>query len=193
MKKILVLNGNPQKESLSKALAYTYAEGAKGAGAEVKHIDIAELDFKPNLTSGYNKRMDLEPDLLDALDKIKWADHIVVVFPLWWGTLPSLMKGFFDRAFLPGIAFSYREGSPFWDKHFSGKTAHIICTMDAPEWYYRFILWQPGIRALRVSILEFVGIKTIKKTYFGPVRTSTPEQRTKWLETIRITAASFAE
>jgi putative NADPH-quinone reductase len=185
MKKVIIINGNPKKECFNRAIANAYAEGAKDKGAEVRQINISDLDFQPNLAYGYTQRIELEPDLADALEQIKWAEHIVMVFPLWWGTVPALLKGFFDRVFLPGIAFSYRKGSQFWDKLFAGKTAHIICTMDAPAWYYRFILWQPGIRALRVSILGFVGIKTIRKTYFGAVRFSTPESRTRWLNQVR--------
>ena len=47
---------------------------------------------------------------------------------------PALMKGFLDRVLLPGFAFKKREGSVWWDKYLTGKTARLICTLDQPGW-----------------------------------------------------------
>jgi putative NADPH-quinone reductase len=181
MKKILIINGHPNKESFNFALAGACKKGALQTGAEVKEIIISDLQFNPNLTSGYQKRTELEPDLLDAWEKIKWADHLVWVHPVWWGGMPAIAKGFIDRVFLPGFAFQYRENSVWWDKLLSGKTAHILTTMDQPGWYYRFMYGQPSVNQLKKSTLEFCGVKPVKVTFFGPVKSSTPEMRNKWL------------
>ncbi len=82
------------------------------------------MQFNPNLQFGYQKRIELEPDLLGAWEKIKWADHLVWIHPVWWGGLPAITKGFIDRVFLPGFAFKYRENSVWWDRLLKGKTAH---------------------------------------------------------------------
>ena len=95
---------------------------------------IAGLKFNTNLQFGYKKRIELEPDLFEAWEKIKWANHLVWVHPVWWGGLPAITKGFIDRVFLPGFAFQYRENSVWWDKLLKGKTAHIIITLDQPSW-----------------------------------------------------------
>src|SRR5688572_23769632 len=116
MRKIVLINGHPNPASLNFALAAAYKNGAEGAGNEVKEIVIADLQFEPNLRYGYQKRMDLEADLLEAWEKILWADHLVWVHPVWWGGMPALMKGFIDRLFLPGMAFRYRPNSVWWDK-----------------------------------------------------------------------------
>jgi putative NADPH-quinone reductase len=136
-KKILIVNGHPDKESFNYALTEAYKKGAQNSGAEIKEIRIRELNFNPNLEFGYRKRTELEPDLLEAQENLKWADHIVWVYPVWWGSVPAIMKGFLDRVLLPGFAFNKREGSVWWDKYFTGKTARLICTMDQPTWYYR--------------------------------------------------------
>ena len=133
MKNILIINGHPNKDSYNSALVNAYKEGALKAGAEVKEIVIGELQFNPNLISGYQKRTELEPDLLAAWEKIKWADHMVWIHPVWWGGLPAITKGFIDRLFLPGFTFQYKENSVWWDKLLSGKTAHIITTLDFPK------------------------------------------------------------
>ena len=184
MKNILILNGHPNKNSLNFALAEAYYKGAVEAGATVSLIHIGDLIFNPNLAFGYQQRMELEPDLLASLEKIKAADHLIWVHPVWWGGIPALMKGFIDRLFLPGIAFRYRENSVWWDKLFSGKTARIITTLDQPSWYYRLFFGRPSVNQLKKSVLQFCGISPIKVTYVGIVKKSTEKQRLKWVNEI---------
>lgn len=181
-KKILIINGHPNKESLNFGLAAAYKKGAIKSKADIKEIVISELKFSPNLQYGYLKRTELEPDLLDAWEMIKWAEHLVWIHPVWWGGLPAMLKGFIDRLFLPGMAFKPRENSVWWDKLLIGKTAHIITTLDQPSWYYWLVFGKPSVNQLKKATLEFCGIKPVKVTYFGIVKTSTPEQRKKWID-----------
>ncbi len=184
MKKIALINGHPNHESFNFALAEAYKKGVENSGAEIKEIIIRDLDFNPNLQFGYQKRMDLEHDLLKAWEIIRWADHLVWVHPVWWGGLPAITKGFIDRLFLPGLAFKYRENSVWWDKFLKGKTAHIITTIDQPGWYYRMFYGRPSINQLKKSILEFCGVKPVKVTYIGIIKNSKEEQRQKWIEKV---------
>ncbi len=182
--KILLINGHPDHESYNHALAQTYAKNARKAGHEVKEIVIADLEFNPNLQYGYRKRTELEDDLLDAQEKIRWAEHLVWVYPVWWGGVPAIMKGFIDRVFLPGFAFKKREGSPWWDKYLSGKTARLICTMDQPTWYYRLINRAPSHHAMKKLTMQFVGVKKVGISSIGPIRLSKLEFRERWLNKI---------
>ncbi len=185
MKKILIINGHPDQESYNTALAEAYVKGAEmNENHAVKVIHIATLQFNPNLKYGYRKRTELEPDLLDAQEKLKWADHLVWIYPVWWGSIPAIMKGFLDRVLLPGFAFKKRENSVWWDKFFTEKTAHIICTMDQPTWYYRFIYARPSTNAMKKLTLNFIGIRSVKVTSIGPIRLSKDTFRTKWLKKI---------
>lgn len=129
-------------------------------------------------------RTELEPDLLDAQEKIKWADHMVWIYPVWWGSLPAILKGFIDRTFLPGFAFQKRENSVWWDKLLTNKTARIISTLDQPAWYYYLINRQPSNNAMKKMTLEFCGIKPVKVTTIGPLRLSKDEFRHSWLKKI---------
>ena len=181
MKNILIINGHPNKNSFNFGLAEAYKKGATKNGNEVKEIVISALDFKPNLEFGYEKRTELEPDLLKAWEKIKWADHLVWIHPVWWGGLPAIMKGFIDRLFLPGFAFQYRKNSMFWDKLLKGKTAHIITTLDQPSWYYCLMYGKPSVNQLKKSTLNFCGIKQVKVSYFGIVKSSNNNLRERWL------------
>jgi putative NADPH-quinone reductase len=181
---ILLINGHPDKESFNYALADAYKKGALSSGAEVQQINICELKFNPNLEFGYRKRTELEPDLLKAQESIKLADHIVWVYPVWWGSVPALMKGFLDRVLLPGFAFKKREGSVWWDKYLTGKTSRIICTMDQPTWFYRWINKKPSHVAMKKLTMNFIGIKKVRITAIGPLRLSKPEFRQKWLNKV---------
>lgn len=183
-KKIVIINGHPNPNAFNFGIAAAYQEGAKLSGAEVREITIADLKFDPNLKFGYQQRMELEPDLLQAWEDIKWADHLVWVHPVWWGGLPAITKGFIDRLFLPGMAFSYRENSVFWNKLLKGKTARIITTLDQPGWYYWLFFGKPSINQLKKSTLQFCGISPVKITYLGIIKTANANQREKWLQKI---------
>lgn len=183
-KKILIINGHPNKDSFNFAICKAYFDGAKKSGAEIKEITIADLQFNPNLNFGYQKRIDLEPDLIDAWEKIKWAEHLVWVHPVWWGGVPAITKGFIDRLFLPGLAFRYKKDSVWIEKLLKGKTAHIITTLDQPSWYYWLIYGRPSVNQLKKCTLEFCGIKPVKITYFGIVKNANIEQRNKWLQKV---------
>jgi putative NADPH-quinone reductase len=182
MKNILIINGHPHAESFNAGLANAYKNGALRSEADVKEIVIRDLVFNPNLQFGYQKRTELEPDLLDAWEKIKWAQHLVWVHPVWWGGLPAITKGFIDRLFLPGFAFQPRENSLWWDRLLTGKTAHIITTLDQPGWYYWLAFGRPSVNQLKRTTLEFCGVKPVKVTYVGPIKNSTPGQRNRWLK-----------
>ena len=184
MAKILIINGHPDKESFCFHLAQTYHKAASSTKSESKLIHLIDLNFNPILKSGYRLKSELEPDLVKTQQAILHADHLVFVYPNWWGTYPALLKGFFDRAFLPGFAFKYRKDSPFWDKLLKGKSARLIVTMDTPNWYYFFVNKSPGHNSMKKAILEFSGIEPVKITSFGPIKSSTLEKRKQWIQEV---------
>ncbi|GBG12373.1 NADPH:quinone reductase [Paenibacillus agaridevorans] len=179
---ILIINGHPDSASFNAALADAYATGALGSGAQVRRLNLAELAFNPILSFGYRKRTELEPDLIRAQELIRWAHHLVFVYPTWWGAMPALLKGFIDRVFLPGFAFKYRENSALWDKLLVGRTAHLLVTMDTPSWYNRLVYRNAGHIVMKKNILKFCGINPVRITELTPIKPSTPEQRAKWLK-----------
>lgn len=181
--KILVILGHPDTNSYCGALAQSYVDNLP-ADSEVKFFKLGELKFDPILWHGHNQRQELEPDLQDMVEALKWADHYVMVYPIWWGSIPALLKGFFDRVFLPGITFKYRENSIWWDRLLTGKTARLIVTMDTPPWYYRLVYRMPGHNQMKITILKWCGVKPVKITSFGPIKGSSQEQREKWQQAV---------
>ena len=180
-KKILVIFGQPQRKSYGGALAQAYITGAREAGAEVKELYLGDLRFNPVDTTSLAHLAELEPDLTQAQQAITWADHLVFIYPIWWGTIPALLKGFIERVFLPGFAVNFRENSPLWDKLLKGRSARLIVTLNTPSWVYRWYFGRPGHNTMKKTILEFCGIRPERITEIGPIKGSTEAKRQKWL------------
>lgn len=188
MQRIAVVIGHPRPASLNHALAERYAQAARDHGADVRIIDLATSNFPLSTADAALLQVggpdDLErlgPDLADMARTVLWAEHLLIVHPVWWGTYPAVLKGFIDRVFLSGIAFKYRARGAGWDRLLAGRTARIIYTMDAPRWFNRLKYRRPGEMSLRNPLLWYCGIRTLGSTSFGPVRGSSSETRERWL------------
>lgn len=182
MKKILIINGHPYNKSLCNSLADAYEKGARAAEAEIKRINLYDLKFDPILHCGYHVIQELEPDLKMTQESIRWADHIVFIFPTWWMCLPALMKGFIDRTFLPGFAFKYHQGKLFPEKLLKGKSGRLIVTMDSSVLYNWIVYRDDGHESFHKGVLHFSGIKPTKCTIFDRVKFRKPEKIQKWIE-----------
>ena len=179
--KILVVLAHPQSKSYCAALAQAYAEGARTAGAEVRQINLAELQFNPVGTGSYEKPAELEADLRQAQEAIQWAEHLVFIYPILWGTLPALLKGFIERAFTPGFAVNFRSDSVLWDKLLKGRSARLIVTLNTPPLLYRLLFRRAGHITMKRSILEFCGIAPVRITDIGPMKNASAGRREKWI------------
>lgn len=179
-KRIAVIVGHPAADSLCGELADSYAAAAIAAGHEVRVLRLAQLSFDPLLHAGYRQTQPLEADLQAAQASVLWAEHLVFAYPIWWGSVPALLKGFLDRILLPGFAFRY-AGKNFPEQLLRGRSAQLLVTMDTPPWYFRWMQRMPGIVQMKKTTLEFCGIAPVKVATFGPVISSTPAQRTVWL------------
>ena len=183
--RVLLVLGHPRRHSLCEALADAYAAGAEAAGAELRRLSLADFDFEQNVLVPSPRDQPLEADLSEAVRLVAWAEHLVFVFPTWWGTMPACLKGFLDRVFMPGFAFADREDGEGWDKLLVGKSAHLLTTMDTPPWVYRWIYRAPGLNAVGKATLGFCGIAPVRSTIFGPVKEASAERRAQWIEDAR--------
>lgn len=167
--RVLILDGHPDDGRLASHLLDTY-QAALGDGIEVERIAVRDLAFDPNLRRGYQEVQPLEPDLERVAAAILACDHLVVGFPMWWGSEPAQLKGLIDRVLLPGFAFRYHQDDPFWDRLLTGRSADAIISTDTPSWYLRFAYGNPVVRRWRGQILGFCGFKPVRIVKFGPVR-----------------------
>lgn len=191
-KKIFLLLGHPDKSGMCGEIADAYEQAARAAGHSVERMNLGEMQFDPVLHQGYRAIQQLEPDLVRFQENIKNADHFVVIYPVWWVGMPALLKGLFDRAWLPGSAFRYmrtRTGnrSIFWHRLFRGKTARIFMTSGTHPILVRFL---PGnVNAqLRWGILWFAGF-SVRTCWFGPAENVPAKQKERWLGRVRSLAA----
>lgn len=183
MKKVLVLLGNPDTDTFSGELATTYARAAEEAGHEVKRVNIGDLTFDPILHKGYREIQELEPDLLAMQEKWRWADHIVIVYPNWWCTMPALLKGMFDRMYLPGFAFNFDKETKQLKQHLKGKTARVIVVAGTHSPFMTWLKFGDYTNEIVHGILGFAGIKAAATT-FGPCDRVSEGKRNEWKEKV---------
>lgn len=183
MKKIYVLMGNPDKEgTFTNELANTYEAAAREAGHEVRRDNIGDLQFDPILHKGYRAIQELEPDLKKVQENLKWADHFVLVYPLWWSATPALLKGMFDRMWLPGFCFHFWKNGMGWDKLMTGKTARVIALSKLHPLAIRF-MFGDFTNEIRHATLGFAGYK-VRMTDVGNSERLSDRQKNAWLRRI---------
>lgn len=182
-KKILVLLGHPDKDTYSGQIADRYEKSARNAGHEVSRVNIGELNFDPILHKGYKEIQALEPDLVDLQEKIRNADHLVIVYPNWWCTMPAILKGLFDRLWLPGFAFNFDKLTKKLIKRLEGKTARVIIVAGTHSPFQTWWKFGDYTNEIQYGILEFAGIKT-KVSAYGPCDKVDATCREEWLEDI---------
>lgn len=179
MKRVLLLNAHPYEKSFCNAIAEAYENGAQAAGIAVDRVNLRDLHFDPILRFGYAKPMELEPDLIRQQASIQQCDHMVIVVPFWWGSIPALLKGYFDRVLLPDFAFACKNSR--CQGLLEGKTASVIYTQDAPFLWTFFVNRDSFWHTMKYAILQFCGFKSVRRKYFTGVSKSTEKQRKRWL------------
>lgn len=186
MRHVAIIQGHPDPAGghLCHALADAYASGATAAGHGVTRVDIATLDVPPLHNKAEFESGVLPPGLEAARDAIVSSEHIVLLFPLWLGTMPAALKAFLEQIMRPGVAFAYQENA-LPKKLLSGRSAHLVVTMGMPAAIYRWLYGAHGVRALERNILHFVGIRPVRKTYFGMVEGGDAAKRAGWIERLR--------
>jgi putative NADPH-quinone reductase len=184
---ILIIQGHPDSAGghFGHALADAYAWGARAAGHVVRRLEVARVDFPLVRTQGQWSDQPPPEGVREAQAMITWADHLVIVFPLWLGGMPALLKGFFEQVFRPGFAF-VNEGGRFPRRGLTGRTARVVVTMGMPAFWFRWYFRAHGVRSLERSILGFCGIKPVRETLIGLVETKSPAARKKWLKRMEV-------
>jgi NAD(P)H dehydrogenase (quinone) len=187
-KKVLVINGHPYENSYVSELFNTFVSHLDKNQLQIKTLELGKLTFDPVLRYGYSEKMPEDKDILLSQELIQWADHIVFFYPVWWASMPGLLKGWFDRVLTPG--FAYNMNGLKIVKHLKGKTAQLFLTADGPAFYQRLIPNSP-IRLVRKYILGFCGIKVVKTNLLGMV--TLPNRDTARKKFIKKVAESAAK
>lgn len=183
-RRILVIDGHPdlRPERLGHALAGAYAEGARAAGHEVRTISVGALDL-PLIRSeaDFNDR-NLLPAAAGAQKDVAWAEHLVIFHPLWLGSAPAQLKGFFEQVFRYGFAIP--EGGPPRGL-LKGRSARIVVTMGMPAFFYRLAFGAFGVRGFERGVLVLSGIRPVRHTFLGGAAVASKTLVTGWLNRMR--------
>ena len=185
-KRIVIVQGHPDasRPHFCHALAAVYAEGARDAGHEAQTIDVGSLDF-PLLRSSEDYYQGDAPDAIARCQEIMHqADHLLIVYPLWMGSMPALLKGFIEQAFRPGFALLPLNGGGKWQRLLKGKSARIVITMGMPALVYRWYFGAHSLKSLERNILKFSGITPIRESLVGMVDAKAARRR-RWLKRLR--------
>lgn len=187
-KNILVIQGHPDaaQPHLCHALANSYMAGAKDAGHAVRTINVATLDF-PWLRSQHDWEHGNVPESLEqAQQDIRWAQHLVLCFPLWLGDMPAILKAFLEQVARPGFAFERGEGDTMFSKKaLAGRSARVVVTMGMPALLYRWYFRAHSVKSLERNILGFVGISPVSQTLVGSVGNLRSGDASKWLQKLQ--------
>ena len=179
-KRVLVFLGHPDTDSMCCQFADSYADGARKSGYEVRRTNLGDMQFDPILHKGYKVIQELEPDLKKFQEDVRWCEHLVIIYPSWWSTMPALLKGLFDRMWLPGFAYKFMPSGFFWQRLLRGRTATVFVSSDAHPILARF-LFGDNVNEIRDGILWFAGFSPkIKKV--GPMKKISPEKKAKWIK-----------
>ncbi len=166
---ILYVNGHPYAKSFHAAIEKSYLNGIDRTKHSVKKLNLGELEFDPVLRFGYSEHMPEDSAILKSQELIKWADHIVFAYPMWWGMMPSVMSGWIARVFVPGYAY-HTKGMISNDQLLKGRTADIIITARAPRfsWIYgmnsaqkpltRNLFIYTGIKKRKMLVLDWMNL-----------------------------------
>ena len=104
---------------------------------------------------------------------------------MWLGFPPALMKGFCERVLTPGFAIERLDGPSFYRPLLKGKSARVIVTMQMPAWMFRLMVGARAALTFSQQILGFVGMKPVRRTYFGMVERVGDARRRKWLSEVQ--------
>ena len=186
-KRIAIIQGHPDStvRHFCHALADEYAKGAEDGGHDVMRIEVATLDF-PLLRTKQEFENGRPPESISrAQDIVAWADHLVIIYPLWLGAMPALLQGFFEQLLRPGFAFEYRQSGGMAKKLLAGKSARIVVTMGMPAFAYRWFFMAHSLKSLKRNTLWFCGIGPVKSTIIGSIEGLTERQRAGRLDDMR--------
>ena len=180
-KRIFIWVAHPKPTSLNAALAARYAKGAEAKGAQVRIMALSDMQFDHTVDASEVPET-LAPDLVTWQDNVRWADHVMIVHPYWWGSMPAQAKAVLDSALLSGFAYKYHGKGMGWDKLLSGRTGDAIITSDTPGWIDTLIYRSPGRRVMRNQVMKFTGIKPRHVVQMGSVKLAKPSKIQSWLD-----------
>lgn len=188
---ILYINGHPYKKSFHHTIQKTYVSSIDRSKHTIKVLELGELSFDPVLRGGYSERMPEDKVVLKSQELVKWADHIIFTYPIWWGMMPSLMSGWIARVFTPGVMYRI-TGLMSADRMLKGRTADLIITTRLPK-LLSFTQANMSTNVMKTNLFFWTGLKHRKTLSIDlmTLRWDSQKRRNKFLHKVQKYAASL--
>ncbi len=185
-KSICLINGHPHDDDrhFCHALAAAYEQGAREAGHDVDVIELAKMDI-PVMSDPLEFDNPPPPQIIEAQEKIKAADHLFIVYPIWMGTMPALVKAFFEQISRNDFALATNEEGGWPRKMLKGKSARVVVTMGMPSAAYKLFFGAHGVKGFESGILGMSGFHPIHDTLIGGVGGLSEEKSERHLKHMR--------
>lgn len=170
-RRILLIQGHPDPAGgrLGHGLADAYVEGATEAGHETRRVEVARLDFPLLRTQADWQHGAVPPALRPVQSDLLWSEHLLLVFPLWMGDMPALLKGFIEQLMRPALDGRPPAEGAMPPKVLRGRSARVVVTMGMPAAVYRWYFRAHSVKALERNMLGMVGIAPVHTTLIGMV------------------------
>ncbi|MEA2984122.1 MAG: hypothetical protein QOD94_376, partial [Alphaproteobacteria bacterium] len=154
MSKITIVVGHSQQNSYCEALGEAYKKGATSSGHSVEMFVLSRLIFDPILKKGYEEEQPFEPDLRTVYAAMKSSSHVVIIFPLWCGDMPAILKGFIERLIQPDLVRIQKSEKMTTNVGiFQNLSARVVMAMGMPALLYRLYFGAHALKLLRRNIL----------------------------------------
>ena len=193
--KHLIIYSHPNPESFNHAILETYVDTLKDAGHEVRVRDLYAESFDPVLKGEDLATMaagEIPESVKGEQAHVAWADVLTFIYPLWWAGPPAIAKGYLDRVFSAGFAYSF--GPEGLQRLLTDKQVATIVTIgDTEENYEKKRFFECMDKLMDEVTFDFSGIQPLWHKYFGSVPLVSDDERKKMLEEIRGLAAAFGE
>lgn len=177
-KRVVIIDGHPdaRKERFCHALAHNYAQAANQAGHLISRLDVAELQLTPLKSKEEWEARSFSADIIMCQEAIDRAEHVVLIYPLWLGSMPAMLKAFFEQVLRPGFALrAGLRGTPVG--LLVGKSCRIIVTMGMPAYLYRWYFFSHSLKSLERNILRLAGFSKIRQTLIGSIESSETDRQ----------------
>ncbi|WP_042352594.1 NAD(P)H-dependent oxidoreductase [Bacillus massiliigorillae] len=185
----LIVFAHPTANSFNAAIKDSIIKQVKMHKQEFKIRDLYAINFNPILQ--YNEILDFQdkqysPDIAFEQQQIQWADVIYFIYPTWWYSMPAILKGYCDRVFAHGFAFTSTPDGPKGLLH--GKKAFIFETAgDSEQSLIQRNLKQSMVQVLDVGILQYCGIEVLQHKIMPSIHEIHTNQHEQYLREIEIT------
>lgn len=195
MRKVLVVYCHPNPKSYTHAVLAAAEAGLRGGRATIERIDLHAERFDPVLLVDETRRrrdLDKVEDTRRYRELVAWCDVMLLVYPVWWGGFPAMLKGFVDRVFVSGLAYSF-AGQPkdavFPEGLMRGKEAHFFYTLDSPA----IVAWlDPGWWSNYFTVFKYCGFRAVRRHYLARLKLTSTEERAAWLDEVERRARRIA-